>query len=252
MRLLKQEETPALVIEEAPEFIAAGGAPAATNDAEADDFFSPFLDADALIEAEGFPDGLDGGAAAEGAADERKGFNTARKRHSIMPVDNTKRRSAPLLDISSSSCESVGEEQGEDNAAAAAETAPLERKLVRASTRRAAAKPRASSRRGASRRKVKFAPPKRLVSERAETAWYDRTSLCPALYSCDVCSRQFLAGLSGFEHYFHCDQCEDFDICTECKDSAVKSKDHHGGAHTFHEVDPGTDDDDEEDPKTGA
>jgi len=257
LRLLKQEEKPA-AIEEAPAVTRATGASAATNDQEADDFFSPFPDADSLIEEVESPDGLsiDGSAAeaaaADADADEKKGFKTARKRHSIMPVDNTKRRSAPLLDTSTSSCESIDEDQEEDTVvtSAAAEAAPLERKLARASTRRAAAVPRASSRRGANRRKVKFAPAKRLISGRAETPWYDRTSMCPALYSCDVCSRQFLAGLAGFEHYFHCDQCEDFDICAECKDLTVKKKDHHKGAHTFSEVDPGTDHDEEEDPET--
>ena len=48
--------------------------------------------------------------------------------------------------------------------------------------------------------------------------------------------------LSGFEHYFHCDQCEDFDICTDCLVSAKFRKDHYKGAHTFSEVDPELDD----------
>ena len=51
--------------------------------------------------------------------------------------------------------------------------------------------------------------------------------------------------LSGFEHYFHCDQCDDFDICTDCLVSA--KKDHHKGAHTFSEVDPEQDDSDDVD-----
>ena len=45
--------------------------------------------------------------------------------------------------------------------------------------------------------------------------------------------------LSGFEHYWHCQQCEDFDICEDCLPQAKKS--HHRGAHTFSEVDPGQD-----------
>ena len=110
---------------------------------------------------------------------------------------------------------------------------------------------------------MKFAPKRKLVTDTREAEVYDRTSTVPNLYNCDLCDRQFLAGcaqnspgtssfvpvadncvrvvssLSGFEHYWHCQQCEDFDICEDCLPQAKKS--HHRGAHTFSEVVPGQD-----------
>jgi len=150
---------------------------------ESDDFFSPVASADALAPLEG----------------QQKEFKTLRRRHSVMPAQNSSRGTIP---------QSIDEP---------------------------APKARAQRRTPQSRARVKFAR-KRLVSAKLVAAHYDRSSVQPNLFSCDVCSKQFAAGLSGFEHYWHCNDCEEFDMCKDCLEDL---KNRHNSKHSFDEIDPG-------------
>ena len=45
-----------------------------------------------------------------------------------------------------------------------------------------------------------------LVTESHHADDYDRTPFLPNLFNCDICEVQFQAGLSGFEHFWSCQQ----------------------------------------------
>jgi hypothetical protein len=117
---------------------------------EADDFFSPFPDSDALAEVETSPqEDINNNAAAPKDEKGKTEFQTARRRHSVMPVNKSRRSDPPLLPTSS--VESIAEEPGEEEhaqqegqvgrgvlAVAARSRAPTRRAASRASSRRAA------------------------------------------------------------------------------------------------------------------
>tara|TARA_B110000305_G_C19372448_1_gene605202 strand:- start:116 stop:523 length:408 start_codon:yes stop_codon:yes gene_type:complete len=77
---------------------------------------------------------------------------------------------------------------------------------------------------------------------------YDRSSTLPNLFSCDLCSRMFAAGLRGFETYCVCVTCDaDFDVCMDCASICMESdkitvSGHERGLHTFSFFNP-TDED---------
>ncbi|KAK3266213.1 hypothetical protein CYMTET_25149 [Cymbomonas tetramitiformis] len=88
---------------------------------------------------------------------------------------------------------------------------------------------------GKKRRRVRFLPNHLLTEVRViEEAWnYDRTPVEPNLYNCDLCERQFVAGLAGFEVYWTANEVEEFDVCEMCKPNAEREQ----PSYTFRKVD---------------
>mmetsp|Transcript_7140 Transcript_7140/g.9321 ORF Transcript_7140/g.9321 Transcript_7140/m.9321 type:complete len:100 (-) Transcript_7140:763-1062(-) len=37
------------------------------------------------------------------------------------------------------------------------------------------------------------------------------------IFDCDGCGNRIAAGLRGFDNYYSCEKCEEYDVCNDCK-----------------------------------